>query len=60
MSLIDQFAAAADELESARDGDACLDTLNKDTERLLDDLLGRHEDDDFPALGAELLASFED
>ena len=61
MSVIDDFDAATDELEEARDVDSCLDSLRHgDTERLLDDLLGRHEDDDFPALLDPELTSFED
>jgi len=51
MSVIDEFDTAAGQLEEARDVDSCLDSLQHgDTERLLDDLLGRHEEDDFPAL----------
>lgn len=62
MSVIDDFDAAAGELEEARNVDSCLDSLQHgDTERLLDDLLGRHEEDDFPALlSSEFPSSIED
>jgi len=62
MSVIDAFDEAANQLEEAGDVDSCLDSLQHwDTERLLDDLLGRHEDDDFPALRtSDFLTSLED
>jgi len=61
MSVIDEFGAAAGELEEARDVDSCLDSLQHgDTERLLDDLLGRHEDDDFPGLNSDFLTALDD
>jgi hypothetical protein len=62
MSVTDDFDAATNELETGRDVDSCLDSLQHgDTERLLDDLLGRHEDDDFPAFRtSDSLISFED
>ena len=62
MSVLDEFDAATSELEEARDVDSCLDSLqNGDTEQLLDDLLGRHEDDDFPALlSSDFLVGLED
>jgi len=60
MSVIDDFDAAA-ELKEPRDVDACLDSLHHgDTERLLDDLLGRHEDDDFPGVNSDFLIGRED
>jgi len=61
MSVIDDFDAATDELQEARDVDSCLDSLqHADTERLLDDLLGRHEDDDFPGFNSDFLIVLED
>jgi hypothetical protein len=61
MSAIDEFDAAASDLEEARDVDSCLDSLQHgDTERLLDDLLGRHEGDDFPVLTSDFLTTLED
>ncbi len=62
MSVIDEFDAAAGELEEACDVDSCLDSLQHgDTERLLDDLLGRHEEDDFPAMrNPDFLIGLED
>jgi len=61
MSVIDDFDAVAGELEQARDVDSCLDSLRHgDTERLLDDLLGRHEDDDFPGFNSDFLVGRED
>jgi len=61
MSVIDDFDAAACELEEACDVDSCLDSLQHgDTERLLDDLLGRHEDDDFPGFNFDFVIGLED
>jgi len=55
MSAIDEFDTITDEL-----AEACrVDHAN--TEQLLDELLGRHEDDDFPASSnSELLFGLED
>jgi hypothetical protein len=61
MSLLDDFDVATSEFSGTRDVDSCLDSLqNGDTNRLLDDLLGRHDDDDFPASSVSELAALED
>lgn len=62
MSVIDDLDAAAGELDETRDVDSCLDSLQAgDTAQLLDDLLGRHEDDNFPGvLNSESSVGFED
>jgi hypothetical protein len=62
MSLMNPFDAAANGLQESRDADSGLDALeNRETARLLDDLLGRHEDDDFPAASeADLLVALEE
>jgi hypothetical protein len=55
MSAIDEFDTITDELAEACGVD------HADTERLLDELLGRHEDDDFPASSnSEFLIGLED
>jgi len=61
MSLLDDFDAASSEFSATRDVDSCLDSLqNGDTNRLLDDLLGRHDDDDFPASYLSEVTALED
>lgn len=51
MNVIDEFDAATSELEETRNVEFCLESLQDgDTARLLDDLLGCHDEDDFPAL----------
>lgn len=61
MSLVDDFDVATSECSATRDVDSCLDSLqNGDTNRLLDDLLGRHDDDDFPASYLSEVTALED
>jgi len=62
MNVLDHFDAVAEARQPARDSDPCLEApLPEDTAQILDDLLGRHEDDDFPASSeSELLAALED